>query len=84
MIIKTIYRYSQGDKTTVSPTKPNVDYTETYRIIAEDGMAITNGVVECECIDTDDTSAWHDCESTTISDEEKFAESARILMGVES
>lgn len=82
MIIRTIYRYIKDGKTTVSPVKPEADYTETYRVIAEDGMAITNGVIECECIDTDNPSEWHDCESSAMTEEEKLAEAARILMGV--
>lgn len=82
MIIKTLYRYTVGGKTTVSPTKPDADYTETYRVVAEDGMAITDGIMECECIDTDYPNDWHDCESSAMTEEEKLAEAARILMGV--
>ena len=78
MIIKTIYRFYKDGSTIVSPIKPDADYTETYRIIAEDGMAITNGSIECECIDTDDTSAWHDCEPTTMREEEKLAKVEKI------
>lgn len=82
MIIKTLYRYTRDGKTTVSPVKPDGDYSVTYRVIAEEGMAITNGNLECECIDTDHPSEWHDCESSAMTEEEKLAEAARILMGV--
>lgn len=69
MIIKTIYRYTRDGKTTVSPAKPEGDYSKTYRVIAEEGMAITNGNLECECIDTDDPSEWQDCESSIMKGE---------------
>lgn len=42
MEIKTLYRYAREDGgITVSPIKPNVEYTELYRLIADEGKAVT-------------------------------------------
>lgn len=60
MITKTLYRVKRNDGgIDVTPNKPNHnDYTETYRLIADDGMALTDGVVTCGCVDTDEPSKY--------------------------
>lgn len=61
MKITTLYKYNRTDnKTTVSPIKPDCEYTEMYRLIAEEGGAITDGFIICGCVDTEDTSSWRD------------------------
>lgn len=56
-----LYKYDRGDnKTTVSPIKPDCDYTEMYRLVADTDSAITDGTTICECVDTDDSSKWRD------------------------
>lgn len=65
MQIVNLYRYErEPNKTTTSPIKPDdgVEYTLMYRLIADEGMAITDGSLIVECIDTDSTDNWTDCE----------------------
>lgn len=56
MIIKTLYRVKRTDGgIDVTPNKPNhEDYTETYRLIADEGMILTDGENTYGCIDTDE------------------------------
>ena len=72
MIIKTLYRVQRADGgIDVTPNKPNHnDYTETYRVIADDGMVLTDGVITCGCVDTDEPSKF-----TEIVDEDFVSES---------
>ena len=55
----TLYRYTRPDGgMTTSPVKPDADYTELYRLVADDGMTLTNGEVTTPCTDTDSLDAW--------------------------
>ena len=59
MIIKTLYRYQRDDGgTTVSPSKPDCEYTELLRLIADEGKALTNGSVTTSCIDVESAEGW--------------------------
>lgn len=59
MQILTLYRYTREDGgTTTSTEKPNVPYTETKRLVADDGMVLTDGNTYAPCIDTEDESGW--------------------------
>lgn len=66
MIRKMIYRYQRPDGgCTVSPVKPDVQYQVRWRLIAEEGMAITNGETTVTVIDVihrKDCEVWADCE----------------------
>jgi hypothetical protein len=61
---KTLYRYLREDGGyTVSPVKPEgTAYTKRYRLMAEEGMAITNGEIVTEVIDVKSYAGWQDCE----------------------
>lgn len=65
MEIRTVYKYDRGNrKITVSPAKPDCDYTEMYRIIAGEGMSVTqDGVSFYSCVDTDSAEGWIEEES---------------------
>ena len=59
--MKTIplYKYErENGGTTVSPNKPNTEYTEMYRLVADKGMVLTDGTTTTYCVDTDDASVW--------------------------
>lgn len=72
MKIKQLYQYDRGNgRITVSPIKPECEYTEMYRLIAEEGGAITDGLIFCGCVDTEDTSSWRDA---TIEELMKYKE----------
>lgn len=61
MIVKELYCYErETGKLTVSPEKPNCDYTLKYRLIAEEGEELTkNGENFTTCIDVDDIEGWN-------------------------
>lgn len=75
MQIVDLYRYErEPGKITTSPVKPedNVDYSVIYRLIADEGMAITDGSSVVECVDTNSSEGWTDCdlpEELTIEEE---------------
>lgn len=60
MTIKTLYRYNRPDGgVSISPIKPEVEYTELYRIIAEQNKALTQDYVSFYfCKDVTDYSNW--------------------------
>ena len=75
MQIVNLYRYErEPGKITTSPVKPDdgVDYSIIYRLIADEGMAITDGSSIVECVDTISSEGWTDCdlpEEPTIEEE---------------
>ena len=87
--MKTIplYRYSRpGGGVTVSTAKPNAEYTELTRLVADEGYILTDGVNYTSCIDTDNPSVWSEVKYTEGQDEpsevEQKARAYDVLMGV--
>lgn len=81
MQIFPLYRYNRPNGgMTVSPIKPNCQYIETFRIIADEGMELTDGIVFVTCIDTDDISKWQ--EVSEQSEIELRAQAYDIITGV--
>ena len=55
----TLYRYTRPDGgISVSPIKPNVEYTEMVRLIADEGKALTDGTNTTMCIDVSSIEGW--------------------------
>ena len=72
----TMYRYVRADGgTTVSFTKPDVEYTETYRLVADEGRLMTDGTEYTICVDTDVISNWIE-----VDDINNFAEDMRATI----
>lgn len=66
----TLYRYTRPDGgVTVSPVKPDVEYIELYRLIADDGMELTDGANRTFCTDTDTPDIWEEVEAPIIDEE---------------
>ena len=66
MRIVNLYRYDrEPGEITTSPVKPNdgIDYTIIYRLIADEGMAITDGTSIVKCVDTNSSEGWTDCKA---------------------
>lgn len=65
MEIKTLYRYNrEGGGVTVSTEKPACNYTECFRIIADEGKAITlDGEDLRTVVDVDSTEGWHEVDA---------------------
>ena len=94
MEVITLYRYErEPNKVTVSTEKPNVKYTELYRLIADEGKILVNGDIETTCIDVYSTEGWEEVdapepdpdepeEPTVEPTEEDYAEAGKILLGV--
>ncbi len=55
----TLYRYIRSNGgVTVSPIKPDTPFDLRYRLIADEGKALTDGTTVTECTDTDKPDAW--------------------------
>jgi len=66
----TLYRYTRpGGGVTISPVKPDGEYTALYRLIADEGRTLTDGVNHAECVDTDNPDAWEEADEE-ITDSE--------------
>lgn len=84
----TLYRYTRPEGgVTVSPVKPEGEYTELYRLIADEGMVLTDGTNITACTDTDTPDVWSEIpapeepESTEATEEDYQAALAEF--GVE-
>ena len=61
MQIITLYKYYREDGgITVSPIKPDAEYTEMYRLIADEGKILTNGTDYTMCTDVEDPESWYE------------------------
>lgn len=55
----TLYRYVRdGGGVTVSTERPETEYTELARLIADEGCVLTDGETVTPCVDTDDPDIW--------------------------
>ena len=61
----TLYKYVRADGgITVSPKKPECEYTEMYRLVADEGMALTkDGVNTTSCVDVESTDGWYEVDA---------------------
>lgn len=69
MIVKNLYRYERAPgKFSVSFEKPEgKEYTELFRLIAEEGKAITNDGKEFyACIDTDTVTGFYEVDESEV------------------
>ena len=51
MQTKNLYRYTDGNKTIDSLTKPESEYIIRYRLIADEGKTLTDGTSKTSVID---------------------------------
>lgn len=67
MQIIKLYRYErEGGGVTVSPVKPDGEYVELVRLVADEGEALTlDGVNMTSCVDTDAADGWYEVDDTT-------------------
>ena len=67
MQIVNLYKYIRDDGgVTVSPVRPDIEYVEMFRLIADEGKELMNGDVRTPCIDVEHIEGWTeiDAEST--------------------
>lgn len=57
-----LYRYQRPDGgVTVSPIQPEGAYTTLYRLVADDGKALTqDGISTTACADVERTDGWYE------------------------
>lgn len=72
MQIINLYKYQRADGgTTVSPVKPEGEYTEMYRLFADEGKALTkDGVDLYPCVDTETVDGWYEVDAPEEPTEE--------------
>lgn len=58
----TLYRYErEGGGITVSPVKPDVEYTGLYRLVADEGKLLTqDGEQLYPCVDVESIDGWYE------------------------
>jgi hypothetical protein len=62
MQIIKLYKYERADGgVTVSPVKPDCEYTEMVRLVADEGKMLTkDGENVTSCVDTDSADGWYE------------------------
>ena len=59
-----LYRYARPNGgVTVSPVMPDGEYTELFRLVADEGMVLTDGENLTFCTDTDNPDVWTEIEA---------------------
>ena len=73
MEIKILYRYTREDGgITTSPIKPNSEYTESYRLIANENKLITNDNINFySSIDVQSVDGWYEVDKPAETNEEE-------------
>lgn len=71
----TLYRYTREDGgVTVTPSRPKTaGYTIKYRLIADEGMTLTNGETTTTCVDVDSVAGW----SEIVDETEELTEESK-------
>ena len=73
MFKKKIYKYKENDSTIVSPYKPNCEYEEIYRLIAQnENYLLTDYTIFTSCIDIPkkDLELWFEVDRDTLEKNE--------------
>ena len=80
MEIITIYKIKRvSGGTTVTLNKPEGEYTEMYRLIADEGKILKKGEYETPCVDVASSDGWEEIDKPEeITAEEALA----IIMGM--
>lgn len=61
MQIINLYKYyRETGCVTVSPIKPDCEYTELVRLVADEGKVLTDGETITSCVDTDTADGWYE------------------------
>ena len=62
MQIIALYKYEREDGgITVSPVKPDTEYAEMFRLVADEGKALTkDGKELMPCVDVDSADDWRE------------------------
>lgn len=78
-----LYRFTRPNGgVTVSTVEPDTEYTELFRLVADEGCVLTNGETTTTCTDTDDPGAWSEIPDVEMTETEEKARAYDIMMGV--
>lgn len=80
----TLYRYTRPDGgVTVSPEQPDegTAYELRYRLIADEGLSLTNGEVFTQCTDTATPDEWQEVADGDDTEEISDTAALNILLG---
>jgi hypothetical protein len=72
MQIRNLYKYIREDGgVTVSPIKPECEYTGMFRLVADEGKVLTNGEVTTSCTDVESTEGWTEIDAPEEESEDE-------------
>ena len=81
----TLYRYTRPDGGVTNATvKPEGAYTVRHRLIADEGMVLTNGTDMASCVDVDSTDGWTEIAEPGEQSEIATYKAALNELGVET
>ena len=68
----TLYKYTREDGgVTVSPAKPDGEYAEKYRLVADEGKMLTqDGENLYPCVDVESVDGWYEVDAPEEENEE--------------
>ena len=73
MQIIKLYRYARpAGGVTVSPVKPDCEYTELFRLIADEGKLLTDGDAVAPCADVSDAAGWTEIDDPDAVDGDNY------------
>ena len=62
-----LYKYTRLDGgTTISPVKPDTEYTEMVRLVADEGKVLTNGKTFTICTDVESADGWSEVDDSNL------------------
>ena len=72
MQIINLYKYErEGGGVTVSPVKPECEYTEMFRLVADEGKMLTqDGENLTACADVESIERWYEVDAPDDNDNE--------------
>lgn len=78
-----LYKYIRADGgITVSPNKPNTEYTEMLRIVADDGKVLVKGDEVTTCKDVETAEGWEEIDDVENEATEADYQDALENLGV--
>ena len=79
----TLYRYKREDGgITVSPIKPDTEYTEMFRLVADEGKVLVNGDITTTCTDVASAEGWEEIDDVENEATEADYQNALENLGV--
>lgn len=79
-----LYKYErEGGGVTVSPIMPETtEYTEMYRLVADEGKILTNGEIQTSCADVETIDGWEEIDNPEENATEQDLYNALAELGV--